>query len=90
MTLLAKHPPRNSDHALLMAIAAGYRQALETLYLNYHRRLARFLFRFTARYENVEEIVNDSFMAVWRGDREFRNASQVSTWIFLGSRVAWR
>jgi RNA polymerase sigma-70 factor, ECF subfamily len=82
MTLLAKNPPRDSDHALLVAIAAGNRQALETLYLSYHRRLARFLSRFTPRYENVEEILNDTFMTVWQGAAEFRNASQVSTWIF--------
>jgi len=82
MTLLAKNPPRPSDHELLLAIAAGDRRALETLYLSYFRRLARFLSRFTPRYENVEEIVNDTFMSVWQGARDFRNASQVSTWIF--------
>jgi RNA polymerase sigma-70 factor (ECF subfamily) len=82
MTLLAKNPPRPSDYELLMAIAAGDRRALETLYLSYFRRLARFLSRFTPRYENVEEIVNDTFMSVWQGARDFRNASQVSTWIF--------
>jgi RNA polymerase sigma-70 factor (ECF subfamily) len=51
------------------------------LYLGYHRRLARFLSRFTPRYENVEEIINDTFMVVWQNAKEFRNASQVSTWI---------
>jgi RNA polymerase sigma-70 factor (ECF subfamily) len=82
MTLLAKNPPKPSDHELLMAIGAGDRRALESLYLGYYRRLARFLSRFTQRYENVEEIVNDTFMSVWQGARDFRNASQVSTWIF--------
>ena len=47
----------------------------------YHRRLARFLSRFTPRYENVEEIINDTFMVVWQSAKDFRNASQVSTWI---------
>src|ERR1700744_5380024 len=37
--------------------------------------------RFTPAYENVEEIINDTFMAVWRSAKDFRNASQVSTWI---------
>ena len=81
MTVLAKNSSRERDSELLLAISAGSRQALEELYLGYHRRLARFLSRFTPRYENVEEIINDTFMVVWQNAKDFRNASQVSTWI---------
>jgi RNA polymerase sigma-70 factor (ECF subfamily) len=81
MTLLAKNSPKERDNALLVAIAGGDRRALEELYLSYHRRLARFLSRFTPRYENVEEIINDTFMVVWQNAKDFRSASQVSTWI---------
>jgi RNA polymerase sigma-70 factor (ECF subfamily) len=73
---------KEGDNELLAGVAAGDRRALEELYFGYHRRLARFLSRFTPRYENVEEIINDTFMAVWRSAKDFRNASQVSTWIF--------
>src|ERR1700749_486557 len=81
MTLPAKNSPKERDSALLVAIAAGDRRALEELYLNYHRRLARFLSRFTPRYEKIEEIINDTFFVVWQNAKEFRHASQVSTWI---------
>src|SRR5580698_5552307 len=81
MTVPAKNSSRERDSELLVAISAGSRQALEELYLGYHRRLARFLSRFTPRYENVEEIINDTFMVVWQGAKDFRCASQVSTWI---------
>ena len=81
MTLPAKNSPKERDHALLVAVGAGDRRALEELYLSYHRRLARFLSRFTPRYENIEEIINDTFMVVWQNAKDFRNASQVSTWI---------
>jgi RNA polymerase sigma-70 factor, ECF subfamily len=81
MTVLAKNSTRERDNELLVAISAGSRQALEELYLGYHRRLARFLSRFTPRYENVEEIINDTFMVVWQNAKDFRYASQVSTWI---------
>jgi RNA polymerase sigma-70 factor (ECF subfamily) len=73
---------RESDVDRLVAIAAGNRLAFEELYVAYHRRLARFLFRVTPRYEMVEEIINDTFMTVWQGAKDFRNASRVSTWIF--------
>jgi RNA polymerase sigma-70 factor, ECF subfamily len=82
MTLPAKNLPKECDRELLARVAAGDRQALEQLYLGYHRRLARFLSRFTPRYENVEEVINDTFMVVWQGAKNFRSASQVSTWIF--------
>jgi RNA polymerase sigma-70 factor (ECF subfamily) len=81
MTLPAKISAKEQDNALLVAVAAGDRRALEELYLGYHRRLARFLSRFTPRYENVEEIINDTFMVVWQSAKDFRYASQVSTWI---------
>src|SRR5580692_10572640 len=81
MTVLAKNSSRERDNELLVAISTGSRQALEELYLGYHRRLARFLSRFTPRYENVEEIINDTFMIVWQNAKDFRHASQVSTWI---------
>jgi RNA polymerase sigma-70 factor, ECF subfamily len=82
MTSPARHSSKESDSELLAAIATGDRRGLEELYLAYHRRLARFLTRFTSRYENVEEIINDTFMVVWRSAGDFRSASQVSTWIF--------
>jgi RNA polymerase sigma-70 factor, ECF subfamily len=81
MLVPAKNSPKERDSALLVAISTGDRRALEELYLSYHRRLARFLSRFTSRYENVEEIINDTFMVVWQSAKDFRNASQVSTWI---------
>jgi RNA polymerase sigma-70 factor (ECF subfamily) len=78
----ARSTAKEHDSELLQRVAAGNVGALEELYLGYHRRLARFLSRFTPRYENVEEIINDTFLVVWQRAKDFRNASQVSTWIF--------
>jgi RNA polymerase sigma-70 factor (ECF subfamily) len=71
-----------TDSELLVAIAAGSRRAFEELYVGYQRRLTRFLLRFTRCHENIEEIINDTFMVVWRTAGDFRWASQVSSWIF--------
>jgi RNA polymerase sigma-70 factor (ECF subfamily) len=78
----AKDSARESDSELLIATAAGNRLALEELYLRYERRLARFVSRYTQCNENIEEIINDTFMVVWRNANDFRYASQVSSWIF--------
>ena len=82
MMLPSKSLPIESDSDLLTAIASSNPRALETLYLRYHPRLTRFVSRVTSRYENIEEIINDTFMTVWEGANDFRHASQVSTWIF--------
>jgi RNA polymerase sigma-70 factor (ECF subfamily) len=80
-----------SDSELLIAIAAGNRRALDELYLCYQLRLARFLSRFRQCPENVEEIINDTFMVVWRNANDFRWASAVSSWIFgIAQRTALR
>jgi RNA polymerase sigma-70 factor (ECF subfamily) len=81
MSAPAKESAKARDNALLLAVAEGSRQALGELYLGYHRRLVRFLSRFTSSYETVEEIINDTFLVVWQTAKDFRFASQVSTWI---------
>jgi RNA polymerase sigma-70 factor, ECF subfamily len=73
---------RESDTALLIAIGAGDRRALEKLYLIYRKRLARFLRRFTQSVQDIEEIINDTLMVVWCDANDFRFESQVSSWIF--------
>jgi RNA polymerase sigma-70 factor (ECF subfamily) len=81
MSVPAKDSSKERDSELLIAIAGGSRQALGDLYLGYHRRLVRFLSRFTSSYENTEEIINDTFLVVWQTAKDFRFESQVSTWI---------
>jgi RNA polymerase sigma-70 factor, ECF subfamily len=82
MSVPVKDCSRESDGELLIAIAAGNCRALQELYLGYQGRLVGFLSRFTQRSENIEEIINDTFMVVWCNANEFRFASQVSSWIF--------
>jgi RNA polymerase sigma-70 factor (ECF subfamily) len=66
---------------LLRQVAAGDAQAFHTLYVAYHRRLARFLTRLTRQYDVAEEVINDTLWVVWCKAPEFRGESRVSTWI---------
>ena len=75
------------ENELIQRIAGGDRRAFEELYNLYHRRLARFLTRLTRHFDVAEEIINDTFLIVWRKAKDFRGDSQVSTWI-LG--IAYR
>jgi RNA polymerase sigma-70 factor, ECF subfamily len=71
------------DCALVDRIATGDPSALETLYYRFHPRLARFLWRLIGRRAGLEEIINDTFVDVWKGARNFREVSLVvSAWMF--------
>ena len=66
-----------NEWALMDRIATGDPGALEALYHRFHPKLARFLWRLIGRREGLEEIINDTFVDVWKGARNFRGASLV-------------
>jgi RNA polymerase sigma-70 factor (ECF subfamily) len=76
------HPDDRGDHDLLRRISCADRGAFEQLYFDYHSRLVKFLFRVIRHHEDLEEVINDTFLVVWQHARDFRGASRVSTWIF--------
>jgi RNA polymerase sigma-70 factor (ECF subfamily) len=75
------------DAQLLERIAARDLKAFEQLYRHYQPRLSRFLVSIVNRPQLVEEVLNDTMMAVWSTAANFRGASKVSTWIFA---IAYR
>ena len=70
-----------AELALISRVAMHDRTALEVLYKSYSPRLARFLDRVTRRQDLIDEAINDTFWIVWNSARDFRGASEVSTWI---------
>jgi RNA polymerase sigma-70 factor (ECF subfamily) len=84
--LRSNQPPapragNDRERELIFKVGHGDRDAFRELYLHYHRRLARFLTRLIHRHEDAEEIINDTMWIVWQRAADFRDASQVSTWI---------
>jgi RNA polymerase sigma-70 factor (ECF subfamily) len=77
----------DAEACLLGRIAAGDRKAFEALYRAYFPRLERFLRRMTRSAPLIEEIVNDTMLAVWRKAATFDGSSKASTWIFA---IAYR
>jgi len=72
----------DDERLLLHRISCADRDAFERLFLDYHSRLVRFLCHVIRRYEELEEIINDTFLIVWQRAGDFRGESRVSTWIF--------
>jgi RNA polymerase sigma factor (sigma-70 family) len=80
-------PPKCDDMHLMSRVALGDRNAFESLYRLYHRRVARFLSNLLRKPELVEEVVNDTLLAVWRRPEGYSGKSKLSTWIFA---IAYR
>jgi RNA polymerase sigma-70 factor (ECF subfamily) len=78
--------PHDED-GLLRRVAGGDRRAFEALYRLYHPRLTRFLSHQLRKPELIEEVLNDTLMAVWRQSGSFDGRSRLSTWIFA---IAYR
>jgi len=70
------------DAALLAAVAGGDRGALRSLYERHAPWLALRLARRCADPGLVEEIVQDTFVAVWKGAKRYRGQGEVAAWIW--------
>jgi RNA polymerase sigma-70 factor (ECF subfamily) len=76
----------SSDEALIRAIAAGDRRAMQVLYARHHARVYRFVLRLTNDKSLAEDLVSEVFFGVWRHAKGFEKKSQVSTWIMAIAR----
>src|SRR4029079_6824657 len=96
VTVSGSAKPSRSDAAqagglrerdLLDRVSVKDVHAFEELYRIYQPRLARFLSNLVQRPQLVEEVLDDTMMAVWQTAGSFRGASKPSTRIFA---IAYR
>ena len=71
-----------SDAELLRSVAAGERDALATLYDRHSPWLSLRLARRCADVGIVDEVIQDTFVAVWRGARRYGGQGEVAAWIW--------
>lgn len=71
-----------SDEELLLLIAAGSGEALRELYERHAGWLVLRLTRRCSDREVVDEVVQDTFMGVWRNAAGFRGEGPVAAWIW--------
>jgi RNA polymerase sigma-70 factor (ECF subfamily) len=82
----SKSTGKPSDQALIRAIAAGDKRAMQVLYGRYNVRIYRFVLRLIADASLSEDVVSDVFLDVWRRADSFKAKSQVSTWVMAIAR----
>ncbi|MGH3926645.1 MAG: RNA polymerase sigma factor, partial [Pseudonocardiaceae bacterium] len=76
-----------SDGDVLGAVAGGDREALRVLYDRHAPWLTVRLSRRCADPDVVDEVVQDTFLAVWRSAGRWRGSGEVGAWIWgIGMR----
>lgn len=73
------HP---DDAALLATFARGDRDAVQGLYARFGRPLFAYVKSLVRDDGLAEEIVQDTFVAAWRGAGSYEGRSSVSSWLF--------
>jgi RNA polymerase sigma-70 factor (ECF subfamily) len=71
-----------SDILLLRQVADGDEVAFCELYQRYHRPIYNYVLRLIHEPKEAEDILQDVFIAVWRGAYRYREQAQVKTWIY--------
>ncbi len=64
----------------------GNAAAFETLLARYNRPIFNFIYRFVRSPERAEDIMQDVFMRVVRGAKDYRRESKFSTWLYAIAR----
>jgi RNA polymerase sigma-70 factor (ECF subfamily) len=71
-----------ADEALAARAAAGDEAAFETLVCRYEARLYRLACRLTADPGEAKDVLQDAFLAAYRGLAAFRGEARLSTWLY--------
>lgn len=77
-----------ADAALIAAVAAGDRLASETFVARHQAAVFRFARTLTRTPSEAEDVLQDTFLAAWRGAVSFRGESAVRSWLFTIARNA--
>jgi RNA polymerase sigma-70 factor, ECF subfamily len=78
-----------TDEELVASIRRGDRAALGGLAQIYYSRLVWMLRRLLLQDATIDEVINETFVAVWRSARDLDERTRASTWIIgIACRLA--
>ena len=80
-TIRVAAPQLPSDQDLVARMADGDRSALRELMRRNRARLQRFVGRMLYDRDQIDDVVNDTFMAAWRQAGKFERRASVATWL---------
>ncbi|MCH7781767.1 sigma-70 family RNA polymerase sigma factor [candidate division KSB1 bacterium] len=71
-----------SDEDLILQFQEGNVYAFEQIVNRYKDQLVNFAFRFLGDVEDAEDIVQETFLRVFRKKKAYKNVAKFSTWIY--------
>ncbi|MGQ0837869.1 RNA polymerase sigma factor [Actinokineospora sp.] len=75
-------PVDGSDERLIASAAQGSAGAFDTLVRRHTDRMYRVALRICGDPGEAEDVVQDAWIAAWRGLAEFRGEARASTWLY--------
>jgi RNA polymerase sigma-70 factor, ECF subfamily len=79
----------NQDRKLMAALKRGDMEAFEQLFYKYYRRLYSLFYRLCWDDGRAEDLLQETFLRVWRGAMTFKDDLRVSSWIYRIGRNCW-
>ncbi|HEX4842197.1 MAG TPA: RNA polymerase sigma factor RpoE [Limnobacter sp.] len=73
---------KDEDFLIVQRVQAGDKRAFNLLVNKYHRRVARLLTRMVKNQEDIEDVVQETFIKAYRAIGNFRGDSAFYTWIY--------
>ena len=72
----------NKDRLLIKRIAEGNEEALCNLFNSYSKRMYAYAYRITEDPMAAQDVIQETFIAIWKKAVNFRKEGQVVAWIF--------
>ena len=69
------------DAGLVTACVAGRREAFDVIVERHRRTVYQVCYRFMGNHEDASDLSQEAFVRAWRGLKNFRGESQLSTWL---------
>jgi RNA polymerase sigma-70 factor (ECF subfamily) len=70
------------DAALVRAFLAGERAAFDAIVARHQRHVYQLCYRFVRNHEDAADLAQDVFVRAFKGLRNFKGDSQLSTWLY--------
>jgi RNA polymerase sigma-70 factor (ECF subfamily) len=78
--------PKQNDEDLMAQFQAGTLDAFDILVERYTPRLTRFAYRFVRDMDRCQDLVQETFIRVYRNRYSYRPIARFSTWIYTITR----
>lgn len=73
---------KSIDQALVLRVQSGEKQAFDLLVQKYQTRIAKLVARFVRNADDVQDVVQDTFIKAYRALGNFRGDSAFYTWLY--------